>query len=170
MNRRPRADALRLALLGGLLPCAALALESDRNQPIDFEAGHFAGVIAADGDTHFDGGFTLVQGSLRVNSDDAVVTRRASKVVRVQLGGTPATVEQQLDAGGSMHAEARKIDYDIGSDALLLTGNVVITQPEGTLRGERVRYDIGSGRIEGGGDGGRIRMRIEPKPDATGAN
>jgi lipopolysaccharide export system protein LptA len=169
MNRRLHREALRIALLLGLLPAAASALESDRRQPIEFEAETFEGVIAADGETRLAGGFRLKQGTLEINSSDALITRKAGVVVRVLLTGTPAIVTQQLDSGGRMRAEALNIDYDMSGDQLVLTRNVVVTQPEGALRGERVRYNIGTGNIDGGGEGGRVQFRIEPKPDAPPA-
>jgi lipopolysaccharide export system protein LptA len=98
-----------------------------------------------------------------------LITRKAGVVVRVLLTGTPAIVTQQLDSGGRMRAEALNIDYDMSGDQLVLTRNVVVTQPEGALRGERVRYNIGTGNIDGGGEGGRVQFRIEPKPDAPPA-
>ena len=78
-------------------------------------------------------------------------------------------IEQALDSGGQMQARARKVDYDLVADVLVLTGDVVVTQPEGDLRGERIRYDMKTGRLEGGGDGGRVQMRIEPRKPAGGA-
>ena len=39
----------------------------------------------------------------------------------------------------------------------------VIEQPRGTLRGESIKYDLKTGRLDGGGDGKRVQMRILPK-------
>ncbi len=158
--------AIAIALLLG--SSAVSALESDRQQPVEFGADRFEGKITASGTTHLSGGFWLDQGSLKIRSERATVHRSDGVVVRVVLDGSPATVEQDLDSGGRMRAEAREIDYQIGSDLLELNREVVVTQPEGQLRGERLRYDISSGQIEGGGSGG-VRMRIEPKPPAAGS-
>lgn len=164
MNRFA-ASHMVAALLLVSLPAAAL--DSDRHQPVEFGAERFEGKITASGTTELSGGFWLDQGSLRIRSERATVHRKDGAVVRVVLDGSPATVEQDLDSGGRMRAEAREIDYRIGSGLLELSQEVVVTQPEGQLRGERLRYDIGSGQIEGGGEGG-VRMRIEPKPPTPG--
>lgn len=167
MNRYAASRTAALALGLATLPC--LALERDRQQPVDFGADRFEGQIAASGQTRLSGNFWLEQGSLKIRAADAVIHREGGAVVRIVLNGAPATVEQDLDSGGRMHAEAREIDYRIGSDLLDLSRDVVVTQPEGQLRGERLRYDIGSGRIEGSGEGsGGVRMRIEPKQPASG--
>ncbi|GIX35472.1 MAG: hypothetical protein KatS3mg126_1251 [Lysobacteraceae bacterium] len=161
--RRATATALALALLAASL--CAVALERDRRQPVEFGADRFDGQIAANGETRLQGNFWLQQGSLRIRADQATLYRTDGALVRVLLDGSPAEVEQELDAGGRMHAQARRIDYRIGSGQLELTGAVVVTQPEGELRGEELRYDLASGQIEGGGSGG-VRMRIEPKAPA----
>jgi lipopolysaccharide export system protein LptA len=59
--------------------------------------------------------------------------------------------------------------YLISAEQLSLTGAVVVDQPRGSMRGETIRYDLGTGRMTAGGDGTRIQMRLEPKPDAKAA-
>lgn len=156
-------SSLAAVLLAVTLPAAAL--ESDRRQPVDLTADHFEGVIADQGDSTLRG-VQITQGSLRIVAEQAVISRRAGALERAVLNGQPATVRQRLDQGGEMQAEARQIDYDMAANVLILTGQVVITQPEGELRGERVRYEIGSGRIEGGAPGSRVQMRLPPAPAA----
>jgi lipopolysaccharide export system protein LptA len=86
------------------------------------------------------------------------------------LEGQPATLGQDLDDGGRLDARARVIDYDVASGIVVLTGAVEIDQPRGSLRGERVTYDLNTGQLTGGGEGvpGRVSLRINPKPAAGG--
>ena len=58
-----------------------------------------------------------------------------------------------------------RIDSGIQDD--LTIGSVVIEQPRGTLRGETIKYDLKTGRLDGGGDGKRVQMRILPKTAGT---
>jgi lipopolysaccharide export system protein LptA len=63
-----------------------------------------------------------------------------------------------------MTAKADRIDYDMTSEVILLTGNYTVTTPRGTTSGQRLTYNLKSGRIESGGEGnGRVTMRIQPK-------
>ncbi|MFA5685552.1 MAG: lipopolysaccharide transport periplasmic protein LptA [Lysobacteraceae bacterium] len=168
MNRRrasvflPLLSATGLAL--GLAAPAALALQSDRNAPIEIQADHGQTVLEANSESILRGNVQITQGSLQLHADEARFTRRDSAMTRIVFSGSPARVAQQLDSGGHMNARAARIDYDMNADLLLLSGDVVITQPEGELRGERVRYDLSNGHIDSdGGDGGRVHMRIEPR-------
>lgn len=155
------------ALLLGIIPGPASALQSDREQPMDIAADATDAVLSDSGTAILKGNVTISQGSLKIQAAQATLTRASGEVRRAVLTGSPATVQQQLDAGGQMTASAATIDYDLAGNTLELTGNVVIDQPEGSLRGERVRYHIADGRIEGGAPGSRVQMRIPGKPAAT---
>src|SRR3546814_9543973 len=60
-----------------------------------------------------------------------------------------------------------RIDYNVNTDIVVLTGAVVVEQERGTLRGERVTYNLTSGELDSGGNGGRIQMKILPKDKTT---
>lgn len=149
-----------------LLPPAAMALNSDREKPMNLDAGKGDVVLSDNGRAQLTQGVTIEQGSLRIESSDAEIIKKDGEIKQAILNGSPATVRQDLDSGGQMTARAKKIDYDLASNVLVLTGGVVVTQPEGDLRGERVRYDINTGKMEGGAPGSRIQMTIKPKPKA----
>lgn len=77
-------------------------------------------------------------------------------------------MSQQMDDGTPLNITASKVDYDMKTEIVTLTGSVVVTQPRGNLRGERVVYNMRSGQVQSGGQGnGRVRMTIQPK---TGNN
>lgn len=171
LTPRHRLEFLAAALTGllALLPPAALARSSDREQPLDVIADGLDGPIAQSGDTELRN-VVITQGSLRIDAARAVVTRRDGEVTRVLLTGTPAALQQENDDGRMMRAQARRIDYDTGSEQVVLSGAVRIEQGRDLFRGERVNYDTRSGHITGdGGQGGRIHLTIQPKrpPEST---
>jgi lipopolysaccharide export system protein LptA len=169
MKRRV-ADRLRPALLlAVMVPLLAGAQQSrDRTQPMDIGADHTDATLGVDGRAVLRGNVQITQGTLKIDADRATVQRRAGDFQRIVLEGAPARMEQQLDAGGMTRAQARNIDYDPQQQVVVLTGDVVVTQPEGNLRGERVTYNMQTGNLQGGGDGGgRVRMRIEPRQPAS---
>lgn len=153
---------------GLLLATAASARQSDRQKPMDVEADRSEMSTAADGKTHMSGNVHMTQGTLDIKADDAVITQAKGAISRALLKGSPIHMQQQDEDGQPMTAVSRNLDYDLIKKTALFTGDVVITQPRGVMRGERVLYDIGTGQVTGGGDGQRVKMHIEPKStDAT---
>jgi lipopolysaccharide export system protein LptA len=169
--RLPAANSLLLAALLPLAaaPMAAIAKTSDRNAPMDVEADHTDATIGDDGDAILTGNVKITQGTLEVQSDRAVIHRAGGDISQVTLTGAPATLKQINDNGEAMNAHAAQIVYTMSSDLVVLTGGVVVEQPRGTLRGETIKYDMKSGRLDGGGDGKRVQMRIMPKTAAPAA-
>ncbi|WP_295364890.1 lipopolysaccharide transport periplasmic protein LptA [Arenimonas sp.] len=156
--------ASKLLLLAALLAAApVLAKSSDRNQPMDISADRTDAQLGDDSVSVLEGNVRIRQGTLEVDAQRAEVHRAAGDTNRIVLTGAPAVLRQVSDAGEPMEANASRIVYMLADETMMLTGNVVITQPRGTLRGETVKYDINTGRLDGGGDGARVQMRILPK-------
>ena len=163
-----RPAALSLILLAAAVAAGpALAKSTDRQQPMDLSAANMDALLSADSVSTLEGSVTIRQGSLEVDADRAEIHRKAGEIDRIVLTGSPARLRQLSDQGEPMDATAAQVVYTLSSDVMVLTGNVVITQPRGTLRGETVKYDINTGRIDGGGDGARVSMRILPKNAAA---
>ena len=142
----------------------ALARSSDRNQPMDIAADQQTGSLDESTPTVLSGNVSITQGTLNVNAARAVITLRGGAPSRVVLTGGPARLKQQLDDGTPMSAAASSIDYNLATEVVTFTGNVVIQQPRGTLSGARVVYNMRTGSVTSGNDGkGQVKMRIMPK-------
>ena len=162
-----RPAALSLILLAAAVAAGpALAKSTDRQQPMDLSAANMDALLSDDSVSTLEGSVTIRQGSLEVDADRAEIHRKAGEIDRIVLTGSPARLRQISDQGEPMDASAAQVVYTISSEVMVLTGNVVITQPRGNLRGETVKYDITTGRLDGGGDGQRVQMRILPKTTA----
>ena len=149
----------------------AAARSTDRNQPMDTEAQHQSGTFAGDSVNVLSGDVHITQGSLDIRAARAEITMRDGEAVRAVLTGGPVVLKQQMDDGTPMSAHASTVDYDLKGETAEFTGNVEISQPRGTMNGNRVVYNLKTGNIESGGEGnGRVRMHILPKnaPATTG--
>lgn len=189
MPRLPADPAVRLAAGGGLqallaalvlwLPALpAAALESDRHQDMTIESDTSESDIER-GVVRLSGNVTIEQGSLRIEAGSGEIhqDRDSGAIARVILEGEPARMEQALDnAAGHMRASARRIDYDAARDQVVLSGDVRIVEPRGTMTGQQVSYDIARGSIRGqsGAGGDRVRLvlpgrraaePVQPPPD-----
>lgn len=162
-----RPAALSLILLAAAVAAGpVLAKSTDRQQPMDLGAANMDALLSDDSVSTLEGSVTIRQGSLEVDADRAEIHRKAGEIDRIVLTGSPARLRQISDQGEPMDASAAQVVYTISSEVMVLTGNVVINQPRGNLRGETVKYDITTGRLDGGGDGQRVQMRILPKTAA----
>lgn len=164
--------ATRTAILIALclLSPFAVAKSSDREQPMDVSADRTDTVLQQDGTARLSGDVRIRQGTLDVRADDALVKMANGEIAHVTLTGAPATLRQEKDDGGITTARAQRIEYDLAADRIDLHGSVTVDEPGGSLSGEHLSYDLGTGRIEGGGEGsGRVNLRILPNsgnPDA----
>jgi lipopolysaccharide export system protein LptA len=167
MSARP-ANLLLAIALGTLCAGPAAARSSDRQQAMDIEAGHQSGTIDDSQPTIFSNGVKIVQGTLNIDADRAVVTLKGTDPVHAVLTGDQAVLRQQMDNGTPMTARADRIDYDIAGDVLVLTGNYTVTTQRGSTSGQRLTYNLKSGQVDSGGtDGGRVKVRILPKSART---
>jgi lipopolysaccharide export system protein LptA len=163
-----RLVALSSMLLVALMPLVVQAKTTDRNVPMDVEADRTDATLGDDSDAILTGNVRITQGTLDVAADRAVIHRKAGDIDQVVLTGSPATLKQVSDNGEPMNARARQIVYTLSNDIVVLTGGVVVEQPRGNLRGETIKYDLKTGRLDGGGDGSRVQMRIMPKNKTAG--
>lgn len=164
----PSRVSMGLALtLGWALSAPAWALKSDSSQPVDIQAGH----LESDANTNVSlltGGVVITRGTMQVTSDRAEVHQgKNQQVERAVFDGKPATLKQDLDDGGQLDAKALHIDYNLAGNSVVLTGDVVIIQPKGEIRSQRVTYDLTTGKFTGGGGeggDGRVHLRLPPQP------
>lgn len=174
------ASARAAARIGLTMACGLFALacasgvaarSSDRTKPMDIDAGRHEGSIEGNGTSIFSGGVTITQGTLDIRADRADIQQRGGQPVRAVLTGRQAVLKQQMDDGTPMTARADRIEYDLTSEVVVLIGNYTVTTPRGSTTGQRLTYDLKSGRVESGGEGnGRVQLRILPNASAKPAS
>jgi lipopolysaccharide export system protein LptA len=167
MSVRPTNLLLAIAL-GALGAGPAAARSGDRNQPMDIQAGHQTGTVDYSQPTTLSGGVTIVQGTLHIDANRAVISFKNGEASQAVLTGNQAVLKQQMDDGTPMTATADRIDYDMLADVIVLTGNYSVTTQRGSTSGQRLTYNLKSGQVDSGGtDGGRVKVRILPKSART---
>lgn len=188
-DRRTRLRGAFVAFLF-CAPLAAHALSSDREKEMIISAEYSRIEPDRSGNapsmTILKGDVQISQGTLKARSDTATIEQArvgtkdaqgneiGGQISRVIMTGEPAHLEQRQDGGGMMRATARRIDYQLATNSVELSGNVVVNQQgRGEFRGEHMTYDTLTGTMESGAEaGGRVHMRIEPRrkstPPATG--
>jgi lipopolysaccharide export system protein LptA len=160
----PATFTIALAVAALVSAGAAGARDSDRRQQMEISAAHAEGTIDGNGTSVMTGNVVITQGSLDIRADRADIQQRAGDPVRAVLTGNQAVMKQQMDDGSWMTAKADRIDYDMVAESIVLTGNYTVTTPRGSTRGQRLTYNLKTGRVDSGGEGsGRVSLTIVPK-------
>ena len=126
-----------LAVLAASLPAAgALARSSDRQKPMDIEAGRQSGTLSGDSVNELSGGVHITQGTLDIAASTATITLAGGDPTRAVFRGGPVTLKQELDDGSPMSARADNVDYNLKTDVVVFTkhppwGLTASTAPSG---------------------------------------
>jgi lipopolysaccharide export system protein LptA len=163
--RKPHHPALLAALSLALLAAApAHALQSDRQQPLDVRADATEGTLG-DGMATLRGNVEIRQGTLLIRADVATVEKVEGRVRRFELTGNPVHLQQEIEEEGLVSAEAQKVEYEVATGIVTLTGAADVQHPQYQINGEVLRYDMNVQHFQGSGgdDEGRIRIQLDPE-------
>jgi lipopolysaccharide export system protein LptA len=165
---------LALVVLGAVLLQPLAAKQSDRDQQVFVTADHFDGMNAPNSVSHLRGHVVITQGTLKASGATADVYFDAdSAVSRVVLKGAPAHVQQMDDHGNLMSGAAGTVDYQVGKDMAILTGDARVTQKNrGEARGDKLVYNTRTSAMSGESSGdSRVHLIFQPKqPAASGSS
>jgi lipopolysaccharide export system protein LptA len=121
-------------------------LRQDTSLPVEIEADSLT-VNNADGSAVFTGNVLVGQGEMRLQAG----------VVRVEYGTDGTTIDRLFASGGvtlanaAEAAEAREAVYSIASGEVVMTGDVLLTQGQTALSGQKLVINLqsGTGTMEG---------------------
>ncbi len=159
-------SSLLLGLLLGLAALPAWPLASDRNQPIRIESDRLE-IDESRRQSSYSGNVLLQQGSLRIQADRIrFIFDDNNDLVRLEIEGRPARLEQTGDDGQPLTGQARNIVYRMRKSLLELSGEARLQNGKDRIESERIRFDIDSNALEAGDpqakENGRVRMVIQP--------
>jgi lipopolysaccharide export system protein LptA len=163
-NKLLLAIAMTACIAGPACIGTASARTSDRAQAMDIEAGHQSGTLDDRAPAVLSGGVHITQGSLDIQSSRAEISFANGDPSRAVFTGGPVVLKQLMDDGTPMNARANNVDYNLKTETVVFTGDVQIQQPRGSMSGQRMVYNLKTGNIDSGGEGGgRVKMRILPR-------
>ena len=121
-------------------------LRQDTSLPVDIQADSLK-VNNADGTAEFTGNVLVGQGDMRLTAG----------TIRVEYGTDGKSINRLIASGGvtltnaAEAAEAREAVYTIASGQVVMTGDVLLTQGQTALSGQKLVIDLkaGTGQMEG---------------------
>lgn len=145
-----------------LLPATELAAQA-KPEPIHIDAENSETDLNS-GKTILTGSVYIRRGDLEIRADRAVSTPGASRVEQLELTGDPVTWNNILESGEPVDGEARTVIYNVPARTVTLRDAAVIRHPRGRVNGNRLVYDLDTGRLTGErADGENVRWLIEPE-------
>ncbi len=155
----PLVQRISLAVALALFPALALAQGTEvslgigafsPDEPVEVTADSLS-VDQASGLAVFDGNVLVVQGAVRMSAG------RIDVLYATDESGSPTGISELRASNGvtvvtpTDAAEAAEAIYVIDSGAVTLTGDVLLTQGQTAIAGERLVMDLkaGTGRMEG---------------------
>ena len=162
------------SLLGILLlvPAMAMALPSDREQPIEIESDS-ADIDNKKGVSVYRGDVVMIQGSTRITGDVVTVYTENQEVQKIVAEGFSKRAyyeEEQPDTQGTLQAWGHTIDYKIQDEKIHLVRQAQLVQKGDSFKGERIDYDLKLQKVNAKGQEnkqgeGRVQMVIQPKTE-----
>ena len=119
---------------------AFAGLKTDTAQPVQVDADQLS-VDQADGTATFSGNVVVMQGDMKLQAETVTIHYSADrKAIESLLAEGGVTLAAGTDA-----ATADSADYRPDSGELTLTGNVVLTQGQAAMSGEKLVLSLKSG-------------------------
>lgn len=154
-------------LIAGVLTASSVAnaLPSDANEPIRLLADK-ATYSERTGVTSYAGNVTITQGTLKMTADNLTVNLTPTRAIESAVAtGRPATIQQIVtQEKGLAKGQANRIDYNVKTGIVTLTGNARLTQNGGSFSGNVIHYSLKVGDIEAtAGNSQRVELVFPPQ-------
>jgi lipopolysaccharide export system protein LptA len=147
-----------------LIPAAAMALSSDRDQPMTLEADSVT-IDEGSGVSLYEGNVIITQGSLKLWADRLWIHRREGKTEKLISEGQPTRFRQLTDKQEEVKGRARRAEFYVDRDELLLFDEAVLEQASDQFRSDRIVYNRATSQVKAGASAKgkeRVRVIIEP--------
>lgn len=155
-----------VSLITFLCLCSsALALDSDRQQPLELSADK-AELDNAKGVSVYTGSVVLVQGTMTITGDKLTVyLNENNELKKLIVIGQPATY-QQIPEGQEKYVKANAPTMEYYANAperVELLGGAKLSQGKNTFTGETITYLVQEDRANAVGGKERIKITIVPE-------
>jgi lipopolysaccharide export system protein LptA len=149
-----------------LLPATAIALDSDKDKPINVEADK-ADIDEKRGISVYTGNVIVTQGSIRITSDEMTLYSKDQAIEKIIAKGNPATYKQRPEGKKEdIHAEGQQMEYYTKTDTAIFIDNAVMKQGGNTFKSNRITYDIANDKVNAGARTGGQRVTITIQPES----
>jgi lipopolysaccharide export system protein LptA len=157
-----------LPLLAALLatPAPGPAQQATSQLPIELTAD-FADIDESRGRSLYKGKVEVRQGEMQLLADEVTIYHEDRQPTRLVAEGSPVKFSQRT-ADGTVRGEARRAEYGMADEQLVLIGDALVVQNEDTMRSDRITYDRATSVVRAGAAAAgseRVRITIQPQAE-----
>ena len=150
-----------------------LGADNAQPLPINIQADQ-AIVSELEGLSTYSGNVRITQGALQINAHEVQLTSQDNTVTTIVATGRAGSNDlasftqapsQKLE---SIEASALTIEYKVGEEQLILSGNATLALGQDRYRGDKLSYDVTRGifKLESGDSpSDRVNLTINPNSD-----
>jgi len=138
LNNKFLAICSILALLS--LGTSHAANKKAAKEPIDIKAEYLL-IDENKGISKYKGNVIFTQGTLIIKADSVTLHSNGEKLTKAFITGSPADIQHQPDNEPKVHSQAKKIDYFVAREKLILRGDAFVNQGDKHFSGEKIEYD-----------------------------
>lgn len=154
---------ITLALISFSAPLWALS--TDKQKPVEVEADSF-NLDDAKKVTVYSGNVIITQGSMEIMADKVTIYGVRGTTDKVIAVGNPVKFKQQPDAKqGLIRGEAKRFNYLVTKDTLVLLDKATLWQNGNTFASDRIEYDSKRSIVKAGdkkNGSTRVKITLEP--------
>jgi lipopolysaccharide export system protein LptA len=141
------------------------ALSSDKEKPVEIEADSF-NLDDAKKITIYSGNVIITQGSMEIMANKVTIYGSRGKTDKVIAIGKPVKFKQQPDGNqGLIRGEAKRFEYLVTKDTLVLIDKATLWQGGNTFASDRIVYDSKRSIVKAGdkrSGSKRVKITLEP--------
>lgn len=89
----------------------------------------------------YKGKVLLSKGTLIIKADKITLFSDGEKLTKALIVGSPADVKHQPENEAKVHSQAKKIEYFVTEERLILKGHAFVDQGDRHFSGETIEYD-----------------------------
>jgi len=109
-------------------------------EPIDIKAEYLL-IDENKGVSKYKGNVIFTQGTLIIKADSVILYSKGEKLTKAFITGSPADIQHQPENEPKVHSQAKKIDYFVNREKLILRGNAFVKQGDKHFSGEKIEYN-----------------------------
>ena len=164
-----------------IILCAPMVTASteDTRKPITIEANR-AVLDEKKQISIYTGNVILKQGSIEIKADTITVYTKKGQLQRVVAEGDPVHYKQQQKDNEEIRGASQRMEYETGTNRVLLLGGAELWQGGNRFSGKRIQYDPGQEKVIATGDpdatengAQRVQIILQPQssePDSSQPN